>query len=156
MSDSLVLFCGCQDTKPVVHLCSQPVDDSKKKPSEFLHPTVIRTCTICLNVLNEHSSILHAKLLSLTLLHYGTKDLLLTLGEEIRHGGESNNSLADLLNYILLIIVRCQCEKDELVENLVEVLLLVTCEYPTCLDEILAENVEANKVCLINSAYLFV
>ena len=145
------MFCCCQDTKPVVHLCTQAADDSKKKLLfEFLQPIVIRTCTICLNILNEHSSLLHAKLLSLTLQHYGAKDLLLTLGEEIKHGRESDDSLADLLDFILLIIVRCQREKEELVENLVEVLLLVTCECPTHLDEILAENVEANKVCLIN------
>ena len=144
------MFCCYQDTDPVIHLCSQAADDNKKKlVFEFLHCTVIRTCTVCLNILNEHCSLLHAQLLSLTLQHYGTKQLLFTLGEEIKHGGESNNCLADLLDYILLILVRCWCEKEEFVENLVEVLLLVTCECPTHLDEILAKNVEANKVCLI-------
>ena len=136
-------------------------DSNKKLLFDFLHPIAIRTCSTCLKILNEHSSLLHAKLLSHTIQHYGTKDLLLTVGKEIKHDGSSSHgtcsgdSLADFLDYVLLTLVRCQCEKEELVENLVEVLLLVTCKCPNHLAEILVENVEANKVRLMrNSACL--
>lgn len=105
-------------------------------------------------MLEKHDSVLHAKLLSLTLQHYNTRELLLTLGREIKHDREESSSLADLLDYILPIIVRSQSEREELVENLVEVMLLVAHECPTHLNDILAEDVETNKVCLINSAYL--
>ena len=111
---------------------------------------MIRVCKICLNILNETVSLLHTGLLSLTLQHYGTKELFLTVGEEIKHSEKSTDALANLLEYILLIIVRYQTEPEELVEHLVEVMLLVAHECPTGLDEILVENVEANKVCPIN------
>ena len=139
---------------PVVHLCTQATagDGNKKVLFEFLQPIVIRVCTVCLNVLTDLSSLLHAKLLSLTLQHYATRELLLTLGAEVKHSGESDDSLANLLEYILLIIVRFQSEGEEIMENLVEVMLLVTQECPTHLDKILADNVEAIKVCPINTA----
>lgn len=132
-------------------MSSQAIEDSKKKLLlEFLQPIVTRTCTVCLNVLNEHASLLHAQLLSLTLQHYGTKELLLVLGGEVKCIGESDDSVADLLDYVLPIIVRYQSEREELVENLVEVMLLVSHECPAHLDKILAGNVEANKVCVIS------
>ena len=156
MSDSLILFCSYKDTDPNIYLRLQAAEDSNKKfLFEFLHPIAIRTCATCLKILSKYSSLLHAKLLSLTLQHYGTKDLLLTVGKEIEYGGSSSDvscngdSLVDLLDCVLLTLVRCEYEKEELLENLVEVLLLVTCECPNHLAKILAENVEANKVRLI-------
>lgn len=71
------------------------------------------------------------------------------LGAEVEYKGNSDDLLANLLDYILLIIVRCQAEKEELVENLVEVMLLVAHECPAHLDKILVENVTVNKVCPI-------
>lgn len=148
------MFRHCQDTTPIVHLCTQAAagDSNKKVLFKFLQPIVIRVCTVCLNVLTDLSSLLHAKLLSLTLQHYATRELLLTLGAEVKHSGENDDSLANLLEYILLIIVRFQSEGEEIMESLVEVMLLVTQECPTHLDKILADNVEANKVCPINMA----
>ena len=149
----MILFSCCQGTKPVIHLCSQTADDNddKNKPLlKFLQPIVLKTCALCLNVLNEHASLQHAKLLSLTLQHYATKELLLLLGADVECKGNSDSSLANLLDYILPIIVRCQTEKDELVENLVEVMLIVAHECQAHLDKILTENVAVNKVCLID------
>ena len=133
-------------------MCSQTTDDDDGKNKlllKFLQPIVVKTCTLCFHVLNEHASLLHAKLLSLTLQHNATKELLLMLGAEVEYKGNSDDLLANLLDYILLIIVRCQAEKEELVENLVEVMLLVAHECPAHLDKILVENVAVNKVCPI-------
>lgn len=151
------MFSCCQGTQPVIHLCSQTSDDDDGKNKlllKFLQPVVLKTCSLCFNVLNEHASLLHAKLLSLTLQHYGTKELLLMLGAEVECKGNSDDSLANLLDYVLLIIVRCQAERDELVENLVEVMLMIAHECPSHLDKIIAENVAVNKVCPIEISML--
>ena len=129
-------------------LCSAAVSDDIKLLHKFLHPVVLRTCMICLSTLDQFNSLRHAKLLSLILQQFRTREFLLTVSETCSFNGDDStgDSLAELMRFVLRLLVRCQSESDEMVESVVEVLLMVISECPDQLDELLADDVETIKV----------
>jgi len=105
---------------------------------------------ICLSTLDQSNSLPHAKLLSLILKQFRTRELLLTVSEMCSFGEDvsSGDCLTDLVRFVLKVLVRCQSEEDEMVETVVEILLMMICECPiTQLDKLLADDVEATRVC---------
>ena len=144
---------SCQDSQPSVPLCSETASDDKKLLYKFLQPVILRTCMICLSTLDQSNSLPHAKLLSLILQQFRTKELLLTVSEMCSFSEDvsSGDCLADLVRFVLKVVVRCQSEVNEIVESIVEVLLMVVCECPAAqLDKLLTDDVEATKVCKCN------
>ena len=105
---------------------------------------------ICLSTLDEFNSLRHAKLLSLVLQQFRTKELLLTVSEmcSFSETVPAGDCLTGLVKFVLKVVVRCRNEGEEMVESVVEVLLLVMCECPDVqLDKLLVDDVEATKVC---------